>query len=318
MGSGRWDANAYAMTTDASLRSVGVDATFAHSTHTMSSLPRSEWKAHETLDPEKAIAGAGSPLEGQRVRESRDIDGKVSTPVAVIFDVTGSMSQTPKELVKRLPTLFGLLQMKGYVSDPQVMFGAIGDATCDAVPLQIGQFEADNRADETLTNLVLEGGGGGQMTESYELAAYFMSRRTATDAWEKREHKGHLFLMGDELAYGQVKAAEVRKVIGDELDENIGTEAIFRELQEKWIVTFIIPGGTSHFGDERLLEYWQGLLGAQNVIKLPDLSAVAETIAVRVGLAEDAVTLEQGLKDLADENTDEATIDAVSSALTTA
>ena len=58
------------------------------------------------------------------------------------------------------------------------MFGAIGDATCDRVPLQVGQFESDNRMDDDLGRIVLEGGGGGQQTESYELAMYFMARHT--------------------------------------------------------------------------------------------------------------------------------------------
>ena len=30
------------------------------------------------------------------------------------------------------------------------MFGAIGDATCDRAPLQVGQFESDNRMDGDL------------------------------------------------------------------------------------------------------------------------------------------------------------------------
>ena len=59
------------------------------------------------------------------------------------------------------------------------MFGAIGDATCDRAPLQVGQFESDNRMDDDLGRILLEGGGGGQKTESYELAMYFMARHTA-------------------------------------------------------------------------------------------------------------------------------------------
>ena len=76
----------------------------------------------------------------------------------------------PRVLQTKLPQLLGLLLRKGYASDPQIMFGAIGDATCDRVPLQVGQFESDNRMDDDLGRIVLEGGGGGQMTESYELA----------------------------------------------------------------------------------------------------------------------------------------------------
>jgi hypothetical protein len=80
------------------------------------------------------------------------------------------------------------------------MFGAIGDATCDRAPLQVGQFESDNRMDDDLSRILLEGGGGGQKTESYELAMYFMARHTAADCYEKRGKRGYLFIIGDELA----------------------------------------------------------------------------------------------------------------------
>ena len=124
----------------------------------------------------------------------------------MLFDVTGSMRTVPRVLQTKLPQLLGLLLRKGYASDPQIMFGAIGDATCDRVPLQVGQFESDNRMDDDLGRIVLEGGGGGQMTESYELAMYFMARHTVTDCCEKRGRRGYLFIIGDELAYPQVKA----------------------------------------------------------------------------------------------------------------
>jgi len=51
------------------------------------------------------------------------------------------------------------------------------------------------------------------MTESYELAMYFMARHTAMDCLDKRGRRGYLFLIGDELAYPKVKAREIAKVM---------------------------------------------------------------------------------------------------------
>lgn len=250
----------------------------------------------------------------QNIRESMDsTEHPLSTPIAVLFDVTGSMRAVPKQLVKKLPALLGLLQMKGYVADPQILFGGIGDATCDQVPLQISQFESDNRMDDHLTNMFLEGGGGGQMTESYELGMYFMARHTFLDSIDARGHRGYLFIIGDEMAYPQVKSHEVRQHIGDDLSENISTEAILGELQDKFEVFFIIPQGASHANDSRVIDFWKKLLG-QNVIELRDLDTVAETIAMTVGVAEETVTLEQATKDLADV-CDPADAECVSSAV---
>ena len=129
----------------------------------------------------------------------------------MLFDVTGSMRGVPRALQAKLPQLLGLLLRKGYVAHPQIMFGAIGDATCDRAPLQVGQFESDNRMDDDLGRILLEGGGGGQKTESYELAMYFMARHTATDCFGERGRRGYLFIIGDEMAYPRVKPGEVAR-----------------------------------------------------------------------------------------------------------
>jgi len=217
----------------------------------------------------------------------------------VLFDVTGSMGHVPRVLQSKLPQLLGLLTRKGYAADPQIMFGAIGDATCDRAPLQVGQFESDNRMDDDLARILLEGGGGGQKTESYELAMYFMARHTATDCLEKRGKRGYLFLIGDEMAYSRVKRREVANVVGAGLQADIPLASIVAELTRKWDTYYILPEGASYAGDREVLSFWRDLLG-QNVIELADLDAACETIAVTIGLGEDAICLDDGLADLVD------------------
>jgi hypothetical protein len=244
---------------------------------------------HDALDPLRV-----------GVRESRDsAEHPQSLAIAVLFDVTGSMLGVPRVLQAKLPQLLGLLLRKGYATDPQIMFGAIGDATCDRAPLQVGQFESDNRMDDDLGRILLEGGGGGQKTESYELALYFMARHTATDCLTKRGRRGYLFIIGDEMAYQRVKPAEVRSVIGDDLREPVPVTDMMAEVSRKWDTYYILPAGASYVGDPEVLGFWRGLLG-QSVIQLADLDAVCETIALTVGLGEDAISLDDGLADLGD------------------
>jgi hypothetical protein len=244
---------------------------------------------HPDLDP-----------HGVRLRESRDsAEHPRSLAIAVLFDVTGSMRDVPRVLQAKLPQLLGLLVRKGYADDPQIMFGAIGDATCDRAPLQVGQFESDNRMDDDLSRILLEGGGGGQKTESYELAMYFMARHTAADCFDKRGKRGYLFIIGDEMAYQRVKRAEVSEVTGDGLQADLPLSRILGELTRKWDTYYILPEGASYVGDAEVLHFWRGLLG-QNVIELADLGAVSETIALTVGLGEDTISLGDGLADLTD------------------
>lgn len=286
MGSGSWSTNVYDAA--AHYRAASGAGAFDYSDRATRGA-RNTWKAHPSLDP-----------EGLTVRESRDSDEHPdSLPIAVLFDVTGSMQSVPRVLQTKLPELFGLLLRKGYTEHPQILFGAVGDATCDRVPLQLGQFESDNRMDDDLGNILLEGGGGGQMTESYELAMYAMARHTALDSVDRRGRRGYLFLIGDEKPYGKVKAREVRDVLGDDIAEDIPITAILAELRRSYDVYFILPAGTAHAGSTDVLGTWRKLLG-QNVIELDDLDAVCETIALTVGLGEEAIDLEEGLDDLAD------------------
>lgn len=280
MGSGRWSTDVY--TAAARFRAATGTSAFAYS-------DSGATRVHPALDP-----------YGVSVRESRDSDEHPeSLAIAVLFDVTGSMRDVPRILQTKLPQLLGLLLQKGYVAHPQILFGAIGDATCDRAPLQIGQFESDNRMDDDLARILLEGGGGGQKTESYELAMYFMARHTSIDCSEKRGKRGYLFLIGDEMAYSRVKGSEVDEVIGDKLEANIPIADIVAELKRKWETYYILPEGASYVGDREVLGFWRKQLG-QNVIELADLDAVCETIALTVGLGEDSIDLDEGLEHLRD------------------
>ncbi|MET0426420.1 MAG: hypothetical protein ABW046_21300, partial [Actinoplanes sp.] len=147
-----------------------------------------------------------------------------------------------------------------------------------------------------LARIVLEGGGGGQKRESYELAMYFMARHTSLDSMVKRGRRGYLFLIGDEMPYPRINPAEVRKFIGDRT-EAISTEAMIAELRRSYDVYYIMPTAAGWGGDAEILGRWRALLG-QNVLELDDLDAVCETIALTVGLGEDAIDLDEGLADL--------------------
>jgi len=301
MGSGRWSTDVYDEHNH--FKAAAGKSIFDYS-DVMHKSSRSSWHVHKSLDPSRC-----------KFRESRDSDEHPnSTAIAVMFDVTGSMGSIPVTLQKKLPELLGLLLRKGYVTDPQILFGAIGDATCDRVPLQVGQFESDNRMDENLENIFLEGGGGGQRTESYELAMYFMARHTDIDCWNKRGHKGYLFIIGDEMAYPSVKRNEVRTVIADGAELDIPTTEIVRELQQRYHVFYILPQTASYGGDRTILGFWRKLLG-QNVLELEDPEAVCETIALTIGMMEGTIDLYAGADDLREFGTSHSTVKVVTTAL---
>ena len=309
MGSGRWSTDTYGARAAAN-KAAGRD-TFDYSATMQRTVPRSGWKTNELLDP-KSVNKNG-PHTDQSTREAYDNDeNPEALAIGVFFDVTGSMHQIPTVLQKKLPSLHGLLLRKGYVENPQLLFGAIGDAYCDAVPLQVGQFEADNRMDEQLEKLVLEGGGGGQMHESYELALYYMARHTDLDCFNKRGKKGYLFLMGDEMPYKTISRKQVKDHIGDDLEADLPTAEIVKELGEHFNVFFLFVAEGS-YSAEQVLPAWKKLLGERAMV-LDDASAVCETIALTLGVMEDATDLDQGIEDL-EEFTDRKAAKAAGKAL---
>lgn len=278
MGGGTYSAAATRAVTGAKISSgttFGYD-TYAKSTRT--------YAAHKDLDPKAVNA------EGINLRESRDsVDHPNSLPIVVGFDSTGSMGGIPRTLQTKLTTLFGLLIDKGYAKDPQVSIATYGDATCDRVPLQVSQFESDNRIDDNLDNLFLEGGGGGNGGETSNLLLYYLATHTATDSWEKRNHKGHIFIIADEKQV-EITPAHVKQYIGDDQPLiDLSFESIAQAVTEKWNVHILLIDNSAarYQGSER---FYSDLFGPKSVLIVEDPNTIAETIAAVVGHEEGLVS----------------------------
>lgn len=300
MGSTRWSDDHYRDRARRRAR-TGQDA-FEHD-HAIR-IGSVEAQVHPRMDP-----------HGIKVRESRDSDAHPeSHAVGVLFDVTGSMQRVPRILQQHLPKLMGLLIRKGYLNHPQILIGAIGDATCDSAPLQVGQFESGIEIEEDLSRLFLEGGGGGHITESYELAMYFMARHTALDCLQKRGRRGYLFLIGDEVPYPRVKRAEVARLLGYKPQADIPVEELLAELKQSYDVYFILPQLTAHWNNAMVYQRWVKLLG-QNVLRLEEPAGICELIASTIGLVEGQLALEDLAGDLQECGSSASVAQAIGKAL---
>lgn len=224
---------------------------------------------------------------GLKVRESRDsADHPNSLGIVFALDVTGSMGDIPQSLAtKELPTFMSLLGAVG-VADPQLLFMAIGDATSDRAPLQVGQFESTAELmDQWLTWSYLEGGGGGSGEESYELAFYMVAQHTDMDCWVKRRKKGYLFITGDELPYPAVSRHQIGSLVGDTLDEDVPIAEAIAAAAETYHVFFLIPDlGRRGRCEKR----WRELLG-DHVICMEEPGDACAVAAAIVGLTERAI-----------------------------
>jgi hypothetical protein len=252
-------------------------------TTTRAALPTQEVFRETKLHPDM------NPF-GVDVRESRDSPAHPdSIGIMFFMDETASMGHIPPFLAqheKGLASFMGMIIDGKYVNDPQVFFGAIGDAVQDhreQSPLQVGQFESEaHLMDKWLTHIHLERMGGGNEGESYDMAFYFAARHTSMDCWEKRGRKGYLFITGDEPPLKCVSAKAVRERCGDDIRKDIPIADIVEEASKTFHAFYLIPDQHRAQNCERP---WRNVMGDRVICMETheDTSAVAATL---IGLTE--------------------------------
>jgi hypothetical protein len=199
------------------------------------------------------------------------------TPIIIALDVTGSMGKIPAALVRGgLGDLMAKLLANNGIPNPHVMFMAVGDVNYDRAPIQATQFEADMRMADQLRKLYLEGGGGGNDSESYPLAWYFAATRTKLDSLINRQEKGFIFTIGDEYAPEKISGAHIQRFLGEQNARDITTQEILT-LAKKSYEVFHFGVKQSSTYTSRVQASWKELLG-QNLIDVDDYNKIADDI----------------------------------------
>ncbi len=234
----------------------------------------------EEFDPSKIV-----------IRESFDsIEHPSSTPIIIGLDVTGSMGGLLQVVAEKLGDLVGEILERNPVTDPQIMFMAIGDSYGrggnyhDEAPLQVTQFESDIRIAEQLTKLWFEQGGWGNGFESYPLAWYFAANKTKIDSFDKRGEKGFIFTIGDDSYPSKITKEEIKRVFGDDVEADLSIEEIIAQVNRKYEVFHLcMKQGGSHREKDAIK--WKGLLGERAIIvsdysKIPEIMiSIIETMS---------------------------------------
>ena len=233
----------------------------------------------EAYDPAKVV-----------IRESRDSEKNPnSTPIIVGLDVTGSMGIIAEVMAKDgLGELVNGILDRVPVSDPHIMVMGIGDQG-DRAPLQATQFEADIRIAEQLSDIWLEGNGGGNGSEAYDIPWIFAARKTVTDSMIKRGKKGYLFTIGDENPPPNgVSEANYQRVFGkSEQKGGVALKDSLAEAQESYDVFHIIveQGDYCRRDIKGVTSKWRNLLD-RRAISLNDYTKVAPVILSVIEVAE--------------------------------
>lgn len=225
MGYGTWTASSYSDYTTKS-RGLSADEFAASKDFTAQTMYISR-RLPKELNPENIT------------RECCDSDEHPDTfPVILALDVTGSMGGAAMKVAQKLNEIMTNLYEDNSVKDIEFCVMGIGDLAYDTAPIQISQFESDIRIAEQLDKVYFEAGGGGNKYESYTAAWYMGARHCSLDCW-KRGKKGIIITMGDELPNPYLPRAQLTRVTGDKLQDDINTPDLLQEVKEKFNVYHI-------------------------------------------------------------------------------
>ena len=230
------------------------------------------------------------------IRESRDSEQNPESRAIILgLDVSGSMGMIAHEMANEgIPALMTSVIDLHTVTDPHIMCLAIGDhRQYDRSPIQATQFEADNRIVEQLQGLYLEGGGGGNDCESYDLAWYFAGRYTDIDCFDKRGVKGLLFTIGDEPPAPDTQPttpAQFKALFKDGDAKSMTPSEMLAMAQERYDVFHIIVEQGNYPRSRGLAAVekpWRELLG-KRVILLNDYTQLSPVIRAVIAVNEGA------------------------------
>jgi hypothetical protein len=247
---------------------------------------------YSAYTPSAQKAMSRREMDWSLLPRNRQLTCANENPIVVAIDVTGSMGDWSKIIWDKMPMFYGQLLIQGYLKDPSLSFAAIGDAMCDKAPLQVCDFAQGNELDEWLSKIWLEGGGGGQHFESYELAAYFYARHTTL----QKPTLPFFFFTGDEGFYPAIKAPTIQNHFGDASSETMLAKTAFAELKEKFNV-FLLH---KDYGvrDKVIVDQWSEVLGKERILVLPEPKAVVDVMLGAIALMSETRDLETYAADL--------------------
>lgn len=251
MGGGSWTSCAYVNHSTTTRGFASMDD-FVHAD--VQELYRSK-KLDDALNPYNVV------------RECCDTEEHPNTiPVILALDVTGSMGSAAESVAKQLGDIMSEIYKQ--VTDVEFLTMAIGDLSYDRSPIQASQFESDIRIAEQLEKVYFEHGGGGNMWESYTAAWYFGLYHTKLDCW-KRNRKGIIITLGDEMLNPYLPANKLNNSLGDAVQGDVETKDLYAEASKKFDIYHIAiddPATSYRRHKENARESFGKLLG-QNFIE---------------------------------------------------
>ena len=240
-----------------------------------------DWKgydfksARKTYDKHVGRSYSVAKKDNKRVSDlvPDKIKTKSKSPLTILVDVTGSMGDWPAVMFSKLPYMDN--ECKEYLGeDMEISFAAVGDVTSDQYPVQIRPFTKGRDMEKQLKELVIEGNGGGQARESYEVTALYY----AHNAEMPNAARPIMIIIGDEGFYTSI-SKEHAKIANVKLASAVDTVDVFAELSKKFAI-YLIRKPYFHYADDdaHIQKTWEDLLGKEHIANLSAPERVVDVI----------------------------------------
>jgi len=239
------------------------------------SAARKKYDAHvgRSYGDAKAAGKKAADMAPDRIKT------KSKSPLAILCDVTGSMGSWPANIFAKLPYLE--IEGKEYLGDDmEISFCAFGDVNGDSYPLQVRNFSKGTDLKKQLEALVVEGGGGGQIKESPEVAALYYARNVDMPV----ASKPICIIITDESLYETVNKDDAKKHAKVDLETRIKTTDIFDELKRRYAVYLVrkpyeaVRGDSLSATDKGIVKDWLRVVDEEHIVTLPNEERVLDII----------------------------------------
>ena len=203
---------------------------------------------------------------------------------------------------------YGQIMMQKYLKEPSISFCAIGDYSSDDAPLQITDFGVGKEIDQLISKMYLEGGGGGNGIENYELSAYFYLNHSQL----KNTEMPFFFLTGDEGFYDKIPINVVKQIIGSDIQNEELSNDVWKGIMKKFNFFFV----KKEYSDEkRVRKQWIEAVTEERILYIQNPKAVIDVILGAIALTTGKRTLEGYINDMKERGQDDSRIEEVVKAL---
>ena len=256
------------------------------------------------------VGGSGFHPSLNPIRwKDENLQSEALHPIIFALDITGSMGDWVKIVYNKMPMFYGQIMMQKYLSDPAISFCAVDDVkVCDpSKVLQITEFGQGIAIDQLLGKMCIDGNGGGNAHESYDMAAYFYANEVDLVNCEIP----FFFLTGDEAYWETENPKEIQEVFGHGIKSNeINSRDNWKLLMTKYNV-FMVKKEYDNYSNTQ----WHETLGEERVFHISTPKACVDVMLGAIALTSGAKDLNGYIEDMKIRGQSEERIKEVSSVL---